>query len=147
MTNQSQEESNKSEMFYFLLLFDEMQIPFQEASGIESEIDPVEYRSGDNKYFNKINLPKTGNKSSVTLKRGLTANSSSLTNWFNTEGTPIRKTVNINLCDGSGNVVMSWKLQNAFPVQLLTADLRSDSGQVVVDVFELAHDGWNVVGK
>jgi phage tail-like protein len=37
--------------------------------------------------------------------------------------------------------VIVWKVKNAWPVKLQSADLKSDANEVAIETLELAHEG------
>jgi phage tail-like protein len=61
---------------------------FSEVSGLETSIDVVDYRAGDAKLNTEQKLPGLYKTSDVTLKRGLTQDTS-LWNWINTAMTGV----------------------------------------------------------
>lgn len=146
MTSQTHDEEIVPGSFYFLLEFDGVEIPFKEVTGLESEIEPVEFRSENNNILKNIKLPSTRNHT-VTFKNGITTQGESLSNWLSSDGIAIFKFANVKLYDSSGNVTMSWKLYHAFPLRLSMSELKSDSNEFVVELFELAHDGLNNVRR
>ena len=52
-----------------------------------------------------------------------------------------RKNVVINLLDELHEPVITWTLQNAFPVKVDNANYNSTSNEVLIETIELAHEG------
>ena len=54
------------------------------------------------------------------------------------------QTVIIKLLDETGNAVVMWTLNNARPVKISGADLKSDGNEVAVDTIEIVHEGLTI---
>jgi len=133
------------------------QIGFTEVSGLDYQIDPIEYRTGIDAGLSKIKMPGLRKFSNVTLKKGLIQGKSDSNadfyNWLDGSGkgsaTPgsvrsrkdYRKTIIITLIDEESNPVVAWTLQNAFPIKAAFSDMKADANEVAVDTLELAHEG------
>ena len=141
--------------FYFLVSFSggsvEGDISFQEVSGLDQETDVIEYRHGDNPEFSTIKKPGMTKSTNVVLKKGIFQNDARLTDMFNAiydkkyyKDPADRMTVLIKLMDEAGEVIMNWRLDNAFPAKLTGTDLKSDASEIAVESLELAHQGITV---
>jgi len=115
---------------------------FSEVSGLETSIDVVEYRAGDAKVNTEQKLPGLYKTSDVTLKRGLTQDTS-LWNWINSAmaGNMFRTSVVIKLLDQADNVVLVWKLRNAWPRKWSGPVLSAGSSDVAMETLEICHEG------
>lgn len=110
------------------------------------ESQPIEYRKGNSPQFSTIKMPglqKTGN---VTLKRGIFKNDNKLWDWFNEikMNTINKKTITINLLDEFKKPVMTWTLNNAWPVKIQDTDLKADGNEVAVESIEISHEGLTI---
>ncbi|MDP4662333.1 MAG: phage tail protein [Salibacteraceae bacterium] len=116
---------------------------FQEVSGLDSEVDVVEYRHGDSPEFSTIKMPGLRKSSDVTLKKGTFTGDIDFYDWFaqNNMNTIERRTVQIMLLNESGDAEIIWTLTNAFPKQVQGTDLNSQSSDVAVETLVLAHEG------
>jgi phage tail-like protein len=116
---------------------------FQEVSGLDSEVDVVEYRHGDSPEFSTIKMPGLRKSSDVTLKKGTFTGDIYFYDWFaqNNMNTIERRTVQIMLLNESGDAEIIWTLTNAFPKQVQGTDLNSQSSDVAVETLVLAHEG------
>lgn len=133
--------------FYFSVNFGAgTDAPFQEVSGLDTEAQPIEYRSGNRKAFSTIKMPgliKTGN---VILKKGIFVNDTQFWDWFNKVkmNTIKRETVVISLLDQEAKPTMVWTLHNAWPTKIQGTDMKSDGNEVAVELVELAHEKLTV---
>ena len=129
------------------------QIGFTEVSGLDYQIDLIEYRRGNDPNFSKIKLPGLRKFSNVTLKKGLVQGFKDANGEFfqwigdgSKKGTvrkrlEYRKNVVITLNDEEGNPVIAWTLTNAFPVKVAFTDLKADANEVSIESVELVHEG------
>jgi len=133
--------------FYFSVDISEVgKISFQEVTGLNTESQPIEYRSGDSKVFSAIKMPgliKTGN---VTMKKGIFVSDNKFWDWYSkiSLNTIQRQSVTISLLDQEGNATMVWKLANAWPTKITGTDLKSDGNEVAVETIEIAHEGLTI---
>jgi phage tail-like protein len=116
---------------------------FQEVSGLDTEVDVVEYRHGDSPEFSTIKMPGLRKSSDVTLKKGTFTGDIGFYDWFvqNNMNTIERRTVQIMLLNEGGDAEIIWTLTNAFPKQVQGTDLNSQSSDVAVETLVLAHEG------
>jgi phage tail-like protein len=120
-----------------------LEASFQEVSGLDTEVDVIEYRHGDSPVFSTIKMPGLRKGSDVTLKKGHFTGDIKLFTWFNEikMNTIERKTVIIKLLNENGEPEIIWTLTNAFPKQVQGTDLNSSSSEVAVESIVLAHEG------
>ena len=120
---------------------------FSECSSLEIATDVFEYQEGGlNEYTHK--LPGRTKLSNVTLKRGF-ATSNELYNWYLEmeqdllQGKSItRRQVTITLYSTSEQKeLMSWTLNNAFPVKWVGPALKAEEAAAAIETLEFAHHG------
>lgn len=135
--------------FYFRVTFGSManQIYFQEASGLDSETQSIEYRHGDNKVFSTIKMPGFAKVGNVTLKKGIFGTDHEFWEWFGNikMNTIKRETVIVELLDEQNKPTMIWALANAWPMKITGSDLKADGNEVAVESIELVHEGLTIV--
>jgi len=121
---------------------------FSEVSGMNSAVDVVEYREGDdlrNTPRKLAGLTKFGN---VTLRWGVTDDSDFL-DWVysvapNNTAPPtgmVRHDVTITLIDDAGSPGPQWVLINAWPTGYTAPDLNGTGAEVAIQSLELCHEG------
>lgn len=117
-------------------------IAFQEVSGMDKEVQVIEYRHSNSALFSTIKMPGISKYSNVTMKRGIFVNDNSFWAWMDEikMNTVARRTVLIKLLDEAGSVTMQWQLNNAWPTKITGTDLKSDGNEVAVDTIEIAHE-------
>jgi phage tail-like protein len=133
--------------FHFKVVVDGgIEASFSEVSGLDTEVDVIEYRHGDSPEYSSIKMPGLKKASDVTLKKGIFTTDVTLFEWFaqNNMNTIERKTVQIMLLNESGDTEITWTLTNAFPKQVQGTDLNSTSSEVAVETIVLAHEGLTV---
>lgn len=116
---------------------------FQEVNGLDMESEPIEYRAGNAKAFTKIKMPGLLKYSNITMKKGTFKSDSKLYDWFKKiKGATIeRQALTISLLDQEGEAVVTWKVENAFPIKLQGTDLKAEGNEVAVETIEIAHEG------
>jgi len=140
--------------FYFLLEYSNgnsaVDAPFQEVSGLGSELGIDEVgEGGENRYKHRLPLP--AKYSNLVLKRGLVTGGSALAEWCKetTEsdfGQPIKtQTITVSLLNGSGNKLMSWSFNNAWPVKWGVSDFKSQENAIVIETLEFAYSFFTKV--
>ena len=119
---------------------------FTEVSGLESEVRPIEYRSGDSRDFSTIRMPGLRRFGNVTLKKGRVPNDSGFRDWFEQVKLNIiaRRTVVISLLDENGAATMIWTLANAWPTKVMGVEARSDGDEIAIETVELAYESTTV---
>ncbi|MCC6459603.1 MAG: phage tail protein [Saprospiraceae bacterium] len=137
--------------FHFRVDLGGTEVSFQEVSGLEMHTEVLEYRHGDSPDFTLIKqagLVKTAN---LSLKKGIFKDDSHLVDLFNKmfdkeyqSERGERFDVVIELLDEQGETVMSWNVQNAFPVKYTGTDLKSSENALAVESLELAYDNITV---
>jgi phage tail-like protein len=128
--------------FRFSVSINGDQCSFQEVTGLEIDTQLIEYRQGNNKVFAPIKMPGIQKAGNVTLKKGIFLKDTIFWQWYSkfALNTIVRSSVVINLVDESGNPIMSWTLNNAFPVKVTSSDLRSEGNEVAVESLEIAYE-------
>lgn len=121
-------------------------IGFQEVSGMDKEVQVIEYRASNNPLFSTIKMPGIVKHGNVTMKRGIFVADMTFWNWMNQikMNTIARRTVIIRLLNENNEVTMQWTLNNAWPTKVTTIDLKSDGNEVLVDSIEIAYESLQI---
>ena len=133
--------------FRFEVKWDEDKLMhFQEASGLDVEAQPIEYRHGDSPQFSVIKMPGIKRYSEVTMKKGVFRSDNKFWEWFNEikMNTIKRKPVTISLLDEGGAPTMVWTLANAWPNKITGTDLKATGNEVAVETIVISHEGLTV---
>ncbi len=133
--------------FHFQVQWGGDRVGFTEVTGLDMQVEAIEYREGSSPEYSKIKMPGMHKFSNVTLKRGSIAGDSDFYKWINTISLnkAERRDIVISLLDETHAPVMTWKARNAFPVKVQASDLKSDGNEVAIETLELAHEGLNLM--
>jgi phage tail-like protein len=91
-------------------------------------------------------MPGLRKTSDVTMRKGMFTSESGLFDYFNSVkmNTIQRETVIIQLLDEEHNPMMTWTLQNAWPMKVSGTDLNAENSEVAVEEIVFAHEGLSV---
>jgi len=119
---------------------------FSEVSGLTQELQTIDYRDGFDKNLVQRKIPGMPKYSNVTLKRGIFHENLEFQEWLNGKqfNEVDRKVVTVALRDSEGQALITWKLNNAYPVKIEGPTLKSDGNEVAVESIELVHEGLTV---
>jgi phage tail-like protein len=118
---------------------------FREVSGLSSETEVTEERGVDDQgrpVFRKV--PGATKWGDITLKRGITDNLD-LWKWRQQveeegpEGARLDGT--IELLDGSGQPITTYKFRQGWPIKYQGPDLSAGSTEVAIETIEITHEG------
>jgi phage tail-like protein len=115
---------------------------FQEASGLDSSQDPIDYREGNEKNLTVRKLPSMVKYSNITLKWGITSDSE-LWDWRKQamDGKIERKNGSIVLLDDTGEEQIRWNFREAWPTKWTGPTLNATGAEVAVETLEIVHEG------
>jgi len=134
--------------FNFTVSFSDLgDMSFQEVSGLDLETQFIEYRTGDSQSLITQKIPGLKKHSNITLKKGVFVDDTKLWEWWQdvqTDPSNNRQTITISLNDEEQNPLISWMVENAFPVKISGPDLKSDQNEIAVESVELAHEGITI---
>ena len=133
--------------FHFSVKLGDITVGFSEVTGLDIQVEPIEYRDGSSPQYSKIKMPGMHKFSNITLKRGTFAGDTEFYKWINTIqlNKVERRSVLISLLDEEHKPVMSWSVSEAFPVKVQASDLKSDGNEVAIETLELAHEGLRII--
>lgn len=146
MTGATQNTTWPLPKFYFSVTGIPGNPVFQEVTGLETEVQVIEYRAGNSPIFSPVKMPGLAKVGNVTMKKGIFVTDSTLWTWFNSikMNTINRSTIVVNLLDQTAKPQYIWTLNNAFPVKLTGTDLKSDGNEVAVESIEVAFETMTV---
>ncbi|MEQ9405957.1 MAG: phage tail protein [Cyclobacteriaceae bacterium] len=140
--------------FYFRLSFSgisgQADAGFQEAAGLNAEIEVEEVKCGGENRF-KYRLPKQAKYGNLVLKRGLVTASSQLAKWcqdtlssdFSTAIQP--KSIMLFLLGADNKPLMTWSFINAYPVKWSLSDFKSQENAIAIESLEFAYNYFKKV--
>lgn len=129
--------------FHFTVEWGGTRVGFSEVTGLTQENQVIEYRDGSFPEYSSIKMPGLRKFSNVTLKRGVIKADNDFFKWLQTVrlNTVERRDLVISLLNEKHEPVMTWKVQNAFPVKLEGPQLKASANEVAIESIELAHEG------
>lgn len=132
--------------FHFQVEWGGTKIGFTEISGLDVEIEPIEYRDGASPEFSKRKMPGMIKYSNITMKRGTFHNDNEFFAWWNTVqlNKIERRDIIISLLNEEHEPVVVWKVKNAWPIKIQSTDLKSDGNEVAIETMELVHEGLTI---
>jgi len=136
-------ETNTMDRFY-VEIGGETQGVFTEVSGLQVEIDVMDYREGGNNSF-VHRLPGVTRVGNLSLKRGIVRKNDFYT-WFKkiADGQFESKNVSVIMYDTDGKPTMTWSFTKAYPVKWIGPHFQASASEVAVETLELAHEGITV---
>lgn len=121
---------------------------FTEVTGMDKQVEVIEYRHSDSKDFSKIKMPGMHKYSNLTMKRGKFEGDFGFNEFMDeiaTERAEARRDVVIRLMNEKSEPVAVWKASRCFAVKVTAPDLKSDANEVAIETVEVAHEGLSVV--
>ncbi len=130
-------------VFHFSVEWGGTRVGFTEISGLTQENQAIEYRDGSFPEYSSIKMPGLRKFSNITLKRGIIKADNDFANWLSTVklNTVERRDLVISLLNEEHAPVMTWKVQNAFPVKVEGPGLKATGNEVAIESIEIAHEG------
>ncbi len=133
--------------FHFIVEWGGARVGFSEVTGLDMQVEAIEYREGSSPTFSKIKMPGLAKYSNITLKRGTFEGDREFYAWMRTinMNKVERRDLVLSLLNENHEPVLSWKVIKAFPVKVQASDLKADGNEVAIETLELAHEGLDIV--
>ncbi len=121
-------------------------IGFSEVTGLNIEVQIIEYRDGLNPEYSSTKMPGLKKYGNITLKRGVFASDNEYYDWVKAikMNKPERRDISISLLDEESNPVMKWTILNAWPTKLTSPDLKASGNEAAIESVEIAHEGIKI---
>jgi phage tail-like protein len=132
--------------FHFQVEWGGQRIGFSEVSGLNIEVQAIEYRDGASPIYSVQKMPGIPKFGNVTCKRGIVAKDNDYAAWLGTIQLhqAERRDVTISLLNEKHEPVMVWKARNAFPVKIEGPGLKATGNEAAIESLEIAHEGLSV---
>jgi phage tail-like protein len=120
---------------------------FTEASGLEVEVAPIDYRNGSEDIIVR-KLPGLTKVANIVLKRGITGDIE-FWNWIlaGTQGKVKRAEGSIVLLDEKRQEVQRWNFRRAWPCKFTGPGLNATNNEIAMETLEICHEGLAVDGQ
>ncbi|MDX2343858.1 MAG: phage tail protein [Acidimicrobiia bacterium] len=135
--------------FGFLVSIDGLDVAgFTEVSGLEYEIEVIEYREGNETTDTVRKIPGLVKYTNIVLKRGITADNSFWEWVVQPLGGPVeRRSGVISILDENHEPVASWEFTDAWPCKYVGPKLQALNSTVAIETLEICHEGLRLVGR
>lgn len=132
--------------YHFQVEWGGTRLGFVSVSGLDQEIDVIEYREGNMPSPNKLLIPGIAKPSKLVMRRGIVAGDGDFQAWFRTVrmGTADRRDLTVTLLDEDHEPVAVWKVRNAWPCRLEGPSLNALNSEIAIETMEVAHEGIDV---
>jgi phage tail-like protein len=134
--------------FHFQVDWGGTKISFTEITGLDMQVELIEYRHSDSKDFNKIKMPGMRKFSNIVMKRGKFEKDFDYNKWLDeiaNERSGARRDVVIRLLNEKHEPVAAWSAARCFPVKVTAPDLKSDANETAIESIEIAHEGLKLM--
>jgi len=134
--------------FHFEIEWGGTKIGFTEVTGLDKQVEVIEYREGHSRSYSKTKQPGLQKYSNITMKRGTFEGKTDYYDWLKEVdmlGNTKRRDITIKLLNENHAPVFTWKALNAFPVKVQASDLKADGNEVAIETIEIAHEGLSLV--
>ncbi|MFK7908713.1 MAG: phage tail protein [Chitinophagales bacterium] len=133
---------------YYVLNIDGTEIAFQEVTGLGQDIELIEFRDGDNKQFSNKKQPGLNGPTDVVCKKGTYQGDSRITELFQAlvkdkaryRNLP-RLEMTVQLLDEMGSPVITWQIQDGYPLKYEGSDLKSDASEIAIETLTITCQG------
>ncbi len=133
--------------FHFQVDWAGTRIGFTEVTGLEWEIETIQFRDGASPEYHKQAMPGLQKFSPVTLKRGLFQSDNEYYTWMNTVNLNSieKRDVTISLLNEAHEPIVTWQLKQAFPTKITSTDMKADANEIAIETLVLMHEGIVIV--
>jgi phage tail-like protein len=120
---------------------------FMEASGLEAEVSPIEYRNGSEDITVR-KIPGLKKFTNITLKRGVTGDLA-FWNWIveAMNGQVRRAEGSVVLLDENRQEVMRWNFRRGWPSKWTGPGLNAANNEIAMETLEICHEGLEIDGQ
>lgn len=132
--------------YHFTAEWGGSRIEFSEISGLDIEIDVINYRTGNSPEEQEIKIPGITRFPNVTFKRSIRKGDKEFFSWISTKrfGQVERRNIRISLLNENHEPIFVWLLKNCFPVKYTGPVLLSNDSEVAVESLTVAHEGFYI---
>ncbi|MFN0251501.1 MAG: phage tail protein [Kofleriaceae bacterium] len=120
---------------------------FSEASGLECDMPPIEYRTGTEDITLR-KFPGLKKYNPIVLKRGVIGDLA-LWNWMleAQRGKVRRVEGSVVMLDENRQEVMRWNFKRAWPSKWVGPGFNAKNNEVAMETLEISHEGLEIDGQ
>ena len=133
-------------VYHFQIEWGGANLGFTEVSGLNREVDVIEYKDGLSKEHSTIKMPGIVKNNNITFKRGVFSHDNEFYEWWskNVMNTTERRDITISLMNEAHDPVVVWKAKNAFACKLNSVNMKADGNDVAIEELEICHEGLTI---
>lgn len=132
--------------FHFKVEWGGTQMAFSEVTGLNIEVEVIEYRDGLSREFSAVKMPGLKKYGNITLKRGVFVSDNEYYDWLSKTkmNKPERRDITISLLSEEHDPVMTWSVKGAWPSKITSPDLKASGNEAAIETLEIVHEGVTV---
>ncbi len=132
--------------FLYRVDWGSMKLAFSEVTGLNAEVQPIEYREGLSPESSLRKVPGINKVENITLRRGVATADDEFFKWLESivAKSPIRRDMTITLLNEERAPVMVWRVVNASPTKIVATDLKATGNETAIEMLEVAHEGISI---
>ncbi len=122
--------------FHFEVSWTDVTINCSEVSGLNAEVDVIEYRDGKSENFYPTKRPGLQRFGDITLRKAIFESDEDLQEWFQKvveRDDNLRETVTIILKNELHEAVMTWVLENAWIRKYQMPEMNALSNEAAIE--------------
>jgi phage tail-like protein len=119
---------------------------FNEASGLEVNMEPIEYRNGSEDITPR-KLPGLKKFANIQLKKGISGDIE-FWDWIvEAMGGNVRRTEgSVTLMNENKAIVMQWNFKRGWPIKWTGPSLNATNNEIAMETLEICHEGLSIDG-
>lgn len=119
-------------------------VSFQEVTGIENEVQALDYRAGDSPNCSVLKIPGMHASTNIVFKRGIYKEDNKLSEWLQAvkehkngpEHEAQRKTIIVNLRSDNDEIVRTWTFTDVLPLKVTGTSLNAQNNELSIESLE-----------
>jgi phage tail-like protein len=133
-------------VYHFQVEWGGTRIGFTEVSGLNIDVQPIDYREGNYPAYQVTKMPGIPKYSDITMKRGIGAADNEFFDWLTTIklNQVERRTITISLLNENHEPLVVWTVQDAWPCKIEGPSLKSTGNEVAIESVTICHEGLTV---
>lgn len=133
-------------VFHFQVDWNGQRIGFTEVSGLNIEVQPIDYREGSSFNYQVTKMPGIPKYPDITLKRGIGQADNEFYQWLTTIklNQVDRRNITITLLNENHDPLVVWNVEAAWPCKLEGPSLKSTGNEVAIESLTICHEGLTV---
>lgn len=130
-------------VYHFEVKWGGSRVGFTEVSGLDFEVQPIDYREGSDTQYHVSKMPGIPKFGNLTMKRGMLDGDNEFHQWLGTIqlNQVDRRTLTISLLDEQHQPVSTWQAVDCFPCKVTGPQLKSTGNEVAMESIEICHEG------